>query len=642
MRVDLGAVEVGKAQVEVGRKTAEVGDRGVVGDLGQAAGAGDDGGDGAVVEDPALGKLRQRPAGGGEGFEGLGEFDGFLEGDAGEGFADVEGGAVAVVVAMVAGGKGGGAGEASGKHAAGEGKSDDDGHALGLGAREELLRGLLAEDIEDDLERGETLLGEAKQALVDGLHAGAESAELALGAKAAEPFEDLAAAKNLGRHAMELGEVERVDAEPAQRVLGGGAQTGLGVTVGVEGGGAAEFGGDKDVLAARFAEESPDEGLAPTGAINVGGIEEIDTGVGGGVENGQRGGVVDGAPVGASELPAAEADFGGGEGGPCEGAGSHGEGNDVGFGRAEAMPGAEIAQKPGSRQKAVFAAPRFCRRFGMRRFRVLRMLFSLGSVVPLAGEAAGAEARVWTATDGRTLNGEWLETGEKAVKVRREDGQVFDIPLDTLSEPDRAWAVEQGKAKAVETPAVPVALPKERSDAEKRAASEAASEAARRAPFLKGPLVYRLSKGAEKWPEDRRRMIVEAMDAAVAFLNEHGKFKKTVTANNSPGTPTADANWDGWINWGGSINRRVALHEIAHTLGVGTHSRWRENIKDGKWTGKHALRQLREFDGAEAVLYADKMHFWPYGLNFDKESSPENDLRFVKMVAALRKDMEIE
>jgi hypothetical protein len=262
------------------------------------------------------------------------------------------------------------------------------------------------------------------------------------------------------------------------------------------------------------------------------------------------------------------------------------------------------------------------------------MVFSFGLSALLAGEEARAEARMWTAADGRTLRGEWLATDAKSVKVRREDGQVFVIPLETLVEADRAWAVEQGKAK----PAAPVALPKERSDAEKRAGTEAE----RRAAFLKGPLVYRLSNGSEKWPEERRRVIVEAMDAAVAFLNEHGNFKKTVTANDSPGTPTADANWDGWINWGGSINRRVALHEIAHTLGVGTHPRWRGNIKDGKWTGRHALRQLREFDGADAILYADKMHFWPYGLNFDKESSPENDLRFVKMVAALREDMEIK
>ena len=251
----------------------------------------------------------------------------------------------------------------------------------------------------------------------------------------------------------------------------------------------------------------------------------------------------------------------------------------------------------------------------------------------LAAASLRAEPREWTSTDGRRLTAEFVSASSTSVKLRRPDNQLVDIPLDRLSAEDRAWLVRQASPTAPAGKSAPLL-----SDADKKARSLAE----KRAAFLKGPLTYRLSDGSEKWPEERRRQIVEAMDAAVAFLNEHGKFEKAVTANNSPGTPTADANWNGWINWGGSISRRVALHEIAHTLGVGTHSKWRENIQDGKWTGRYALRQLREFDGPDAVLHADRQHFWPYGLNFDNESSPENDLRFVKMVAALRKDMGIE
>lgn len=154
-------------------------------------------------------------------------------------------------------------------------------------------------------------------------------------------------------------------------------------------------------------------------------------------------------------------------------------------------------------------------------------------------------------------------------------------------------------------------------------------------------LTYKLSKGSEKWDPKIRGRIAGAMSAAVAFYNQHGEFDKRVTANYSPGTPTADANYNGWINFGGSINKRVALHEISHTLGIGQHPNWNKLIKDGKWTGQHALAQLREFDGPTATLHADRMHFWPYGLNYDKESSPENDIRHVKMVQALRRDMGI-
>jgi len=175
--------------------------------------------------------------------------------------------------------------------------------------------------------------------------------------------------------------------------------------------------------------------------------------------------------------------------------------------------------------------------------------------------------------------------------------------------------------------------------AEKEAADKAAAEEAEAKKKPKGSITYKLSGGSEKWPEDRRKKIVAAMDEGIEFLNKHGHFKKEVTANNSPGTPTADANIDGWINWGGSISRRVAIHEIAHTLGIGTHEKWQENIKDGLWTGKYALEQLREFDGKDAVLHADRMHFWPYGLNQDSESSAVNDVRHVKMVEAIRKDM---
>jgi hypothetical protein len=169
-----------------------------------------------------------------------------------------------------------------------------------------------------------------------------------------------------------------------------------------------------------------------------------------------------------------------------------------------------------------------------------------------------------------------------------------------------------------------------------------AAVAATTQPARKYSIKWKLAPGSEKWDPKLREQITTSVDAAVALYNELGEFDKQLTAAYSPGTPTADGNYNGHINFGTQMNKRVALHEIAHTLGVGQHKNWQANINDGKWIGKAALAQLHEFDGPDAVLHADRQHFWPYGLNFDKESSPENDRRHVLMVAALRKDMGIE
>ena len=159
--------------------------------------------------------------------------------------------------------------------------------------------------------------------------------------------------------------------------------------------------------------------------------------------------------------------------------------------------------------------------------------------------------------------------------------------------------------------------------------------------FTDEALVYRLAEGESLWPVDKRDRIVRAMNEAVGLYNELGTFPKQVVASYNSSVPTADGNYNGNIRFGGQISERVALHELGHVLGVGQYRNWDSFIKDGKWTGEHALAQLREFDGPDAVLHADRMHFWPYGLNYDKEASPENFRRHVLMVAALRKDMGI-
>ena len=237
-----------------------------------------------------------------------------------------------------------------------------------------------------------------------------------------------------------------------------------------------------------------------------------------------------------------------------------------------------------------------------------------------------AEIRDWTSVDGRILKGEFVSVYETGVTIKTADFRIIKIPAKLVSGEDAVFVTR---------------LHEER-ELEKKKAEEEEKLAALEAKFLAGPLTYTLADGWEDWPKDRYERIVEAMDAGVAFLNEHGHFKKEVFAHNVPSVPTADANYNGTIRWGGYISRRVALHELSHTLGIGTHPKWRSFVKDGKWTGKHALEQLREFDGPDARLSAGPQHYWPYGLNYDRESSEVNDLRFVKMLVAFRKDLGIE
>jgi hypothetical protein len=163
--------------------------------------------------------------------------------------------------------------------------------------------------------------------------------------------------------------------------------------------------------------------------------------------------------------------------------------------------------------------------------------------------------------------------------------------------------------------------------------------AAQAKPASAQGLSFGLSGGSGGWPADKRDAIQRAMDQAVAQYNAEGVFEKRVTANYNAGVPTAQANYDGWIDFGGAINTRVALHEIGHTLGVGTYNRpfdgtpWAPNLAAGKL--------IKLYEGQGATISTGGTHFWPYGLNYDNEDNPEARVRHVRLLSAMRFDMGI-
>ncbi|MFJ7996202.1 hypothetical protein ACIQ7D_03385 [Streptomyces sp. NPDC096310] len=135
-------------------------------------------------------------------------------------------------------------------------------------------------------------------------------------------------------------------------------------------------------------------------------------------------------------------------------------------------------------------------------------------------------------------------------------------------------------------------------------------------------------------------LITTAMNAAVARYNNLSDLGKSITVRYDPGVPTADGNINGTIRFGnrGYMTERTALHEIAHTIGVGTSGGWSSLTTGGTWRGAQATALVKRFDGSAATLSAGGGHFWPYGLNYENEFSNTAGDRHVQIVAAMVRD----
>ncbi|MGO4913655.1 hypothetical protein [Leeuwenhoekiella sp. W20_SRS_FM14] len=113
--------------------------------------------------------------------------------------------------------------------------------------------------------------------------------------------------------------------------------------------------------------------------------------------------------------------------------------------------------------------------------------------------------------------------------------------------------------------------------------------------------------------------IKDAFDTATQYYNNFTSITKHVVVNYSPGTPTADANFAGNIRVGSNAGYQrtgTAMHEMAHTVGVGQHRKWNELIKAGIYQGAEANAILKMMtNDPNATVKGDGVHFWPYGVN---------------------------
>jgi hypothetical protein len=144
-------------------------------------------------------------------------------------------------------------------------------------------------------------------------------------------------------------------------------------------------------------------------------------------------------------------------------------------------------------------------------------------------------------------------------------------------------------------------------------------------------------------PTDVRNRITSAMNAAVTRYNRWGSWPaRTLTVEYNTGVPTADGNINGNIRFGSNASYQTectAMHEIAHTYGVGTSSRWSSPlIQNYLFVGANAVAKVRQFDGSSAVINTGGGHFWPYGLNYNSEWSTTNGDRHAQIVWGMYQD----
>ena len=160
-----------------------------------------------------------------------------------------------------------------------------------------------------------------------------------------------------------------------------------------------------------------------------------------------------------------------------------------------------------------------------------------------------------------------------------------------------------------------------------------------------GNIEYHLNKSANPTDDEREayKLIEAAMDSAVFLYNKYSDLSKHIEVYYSTGVPTAEASSNGDLRFGKDRNYMfvgTAMHEMAHTLGMGTTSAYQSMMSGGVFKGEKAQALIKEIDGPDAVLKGDSQHFWPYGLNYRSEVHSEQDLiNHVKIVNAMYQDI---
>ncbi len=150
----------------------------------------------------------------------------------------------------------------------------------------------------------------------------------------------------------------------------------------------------------------------------------------------------------------------------------------------------------------------------------------------------------------------------------------------------------------------------------------------------KGTVGHWYNNGGDEATNDRINYAIDlSMDYYWNNLTSIHGFG--ISVNYSPGTPTADCSYGGWMRVGESSSYQqpgTIMHEAFHGIGVGTHDMWwngemRSAGNRGDWLGDRVTEAVRFWDNSEtAVITGDDMHLWPYGCNGAHEDTHSDNL----------------
>lgn len=150
----------------------------------------------------------------------------------------------------------------------------------------------------------------------------------------------------------------------------------------------------------------------------------------------------------------------------------------------------------------------------------------------------------------------------------------------------------------------------------------------------KGTVGHWYNNGGDEATNDRINYAIDlSMDYYWNNLTSIHGFG--ITVNYSPGTPTADCSYGGWMRVGESASYQqpgTIMHEAFHGIGVGTHDIWwngemRSAGNRGDWLGDRVTEAVRFWDNSPtAVITGDDMHLWPYGCNGAHEDTHSDNL----------------